>query len=125
MVEDAVIQCEQMRATAHEAAIQTGAKAWEEAARVKQVANAEVEVLRRAAREERAALEKEKAAMEKAHTFQKSKITLNVGGHRFETSLQTLRAVPDSYFASMFSGRYQLQPDAEVGLCRLTPGPGS
>ena len=34
-------------------------------------------------------------------------------GHRFTTSLQTLTAVPDCYFASMFSGRFQLHPDAE------------
>ena len=36
-----------------------------------------------------------------------------VGGHRFTTSLQTLTSVPDTFLASMFSGRFQLSPDAE------------
>jgi len=59
-------------------------------------------------------LEQEKAAMESTHTFQKKKILLNVlGGHRFETSLQTLTSVPDTYFESLFSGRFELTLDAE------------
>jgi hypothetical protein len=58
-------------------------------------------------------LEKEKAAMEKIQTFQKSKILLNVGGHRFETSLHTLTQVPDTYFAAVFSGRFELTPGAD------------
>ena len=49
--------------------------------------------------------------MDKAHESQKSKIQLDVGGHKFTTSRQTLTSVPDSYFASMFSGRFELATD--------------
>ena len=66
-------------------------------------------------RKEREALVQEKAWMEKAHTFQKNKIILNVGGQRFETSRQTLTSVPDTYLASMFSGRFELEPDVDDG----------
>lgn len=61
----------------------------------------------------RAALDEEKLAKVKAHSFQKRRIILNVGGHRFETSLQTLTCIPDSSLASMFTGRDSLAPDAE------------
>ena len=71
-----------------------------------------VEIKRRL-QEDRAALEQEVTSMEKAHTFQTSKILLNVGGHRFETSLQSLTSVPHTYFASLFSGRFELVSDAE------------
>jgi vacuolar-type H+-ATPase subunit H len=57
--------------------------------------------------------EEEKAAMEKAHDFQSNRILLNVGGHRFETSRQTLTSVPNTYLESMFSGRFQPSPDAD------------
>ena len=67
------------------------------------------------AQEERKALEEEKVSMEKAHDFQKNKIILNVGGQRFETSRQTLASVPDTYLASMFSGRFELTPDVADG----------
>ena len=71
--------------------------------------------MRRKVQQDRAALEAEKAAMEEAHTFQNNKICLDVGGHRFETSRQTLTTVPDTYFCSMFSGRFELAPDAVDG----------
>jgi len=58
-------------------------------------------------------LEKERAAMEKIQTFQTSKILLNVGGRRFETSLHTLTQVPGTYFSAMFSGRFELTPSAD------------
>ena len=45
------------------------------------------------------AVEKEKASTERKSSW----IKLNVGGHRFETSLQTLTSVPDTYFSSYFS----------------------
>jgi hypothetical protein len=85
-----------------------------EAAKVMEEANAtkaEVEKKSREVEESRVALEEEKAAMEKAHTFQKSKINLDIGGHNFTTSRQTLTSVPDTYFASLFSGRFELTPD--------------
>ena len=65
--------------------------------------------------EERIALEQERVSMEKTHEFQKNKIILNVGGQRFETSRQTLTSVPDTYLASMFSGRFKLTPDVADG----------
>lgn len=71
----------------------------------------EVEQKSRVVEEERAKLEEEKKAMSKAHGFQKTKVLLNVGGHRFETSRQTLTSVPDTYLSSMFSGRFELTPD--------------
>ena len=41
------------------------------------------------------------------------KVTLNVGGQRFATTVATLRNAPaPSLFAAMFSGRHQLQADA-------------
>ena len=50
---------------------------------------------------------------ENAHAFQSNRIHLNVGGHRFETSRQTLTSVPDTCLESMFSGRHELTPDAD------------
>jgi hypothetical protein len=89
------------------------AQAQTAAAKVKRDAATEVEEMKRKLQEDRAALEQEKAAMERTHTFQKKKILLNVGGHRFETSLQTLTSVPDTYFESLFSGRFELALDVE------------
>ena len=43
------------------------------------------------------------------NTITQEKITLNVGGKYFTTSLQTLTAIKDTYFASMFGGRYPLE----------------
>jgi hypothetical protein len=43
--------------------------------------------------------------------FSKFKLYRYVGGHRFETSRQTLTSVPDTYFASLFSGRFELTLD--------------
>jgi len=68
---------------------------------------------RRDLKRDRAALEDEKTSMEKAHTFQTSKILLDVGGHKFSTSRTTLTSVPDTYLASLFSGRFELTTDAE------------
>jgi len=103
----------QMGVKAREEAAQVGAEAREEAARMTEGAQAGIEELRNEARAARDAVEAEKASMEQAHTFQRNKIALNVGGHRFKTSLQTLTSVPDSYFGSLFSGRFEQHPDAE------------
>jgi len=62
---------------------------------------------------ERAKLDAEKAAMEGKWQFQSSRIQLNVGGKRFETSLGTLCMVPDSMLAAMFSGRHALTADED------------
>jgi len=123
-MEEAMRDCKRMRTQATEEATRTGAKAKEEATQMGAKARDEAKVIMREAREERAALEEEKAAMKKAleeekaameeaHTFQKSRVPLSVGGHRFETSLQTLTAIPDTYLSSLFSGRFDLSPDAE------------
>jgi hypothetical protein len=43
------------------------------------------------------------------HTHQESqqgRVELNIGGYRFETSVQTLRRVPHTFFDAYFSGRY-------------------
>jgi hypothetical protein len=88
-------------AEAHEAAVEAKSDAQR------------VEETRRDVERDRAALEKEKAAMEKAHTFQTSKILLDVGGRKFSTSRTTLTSVPDTYLASLFSGRFALTTDAE------------
>ena len=66
----------------------------EERARVLAEAAKEVEGMKRELVEERAALEAEKASMEKAHAFQSDKIMLDVGGHKFSTSRQTLTSIP-------------------------------
>lgn len=36
-----------------------------------------------------------------------SRVLLSVGGVRFETSLRTLKAVPDSYLARSFNGKWR------------------
>jgi hypothetical protein len=89
------------------------AKIVEDATVVKAAAAGEAAAMRREIQRERAALEEEKAAMEKAHDFQGNKILLDVGGHKFTTSRQTLTAVADTYMESMFSGRFELSPDAD------------
>jgi hypothetical protein len=37
---------------------------------------------------------------------QQGHVELNIGGYRFETSVQTLRRVPHTFFDAYFSGRY-------------------
>eukprot|EP00227_Mantoniella_beaufortii_P006989 CAMPEP_0197614646 /NCGR_PEP_ID=MMETSP1326-20131121/59631_1 /TAXON_ID=1155430 /ORGANISM="Genus nov. species nov., Strain RCC2288" /LENGTH=422 /DNA_ID=CAMNT_0043183521 /DNA_START=245 /DNA_END=1513 /DNA_ORIENTATION=+ len=99
--EEARRECKRLRRAARE-----------EVTQMKGNAAAEAEEIRFDARE---ALEEERAGIEKVHAFARSKIQLDVGGggHRFATSLQTLTSVPDTFLASMFSGRFNLQPDAE------------
>jgi hypothetical protein len=80
---------------------------------VKEDAETEAAEIMRAARAERAALDAEKAAMERTFRFQTSKIQLDVGGCRFTTSLATLTSMPNTYLSAMFSGRFELAPDAE------------
>ena len=89
------------------------AEARKAAAKVMKDAEKQAKEMRRDLDVGRAALERERAAMEEAHTFQTNKVLLNVGGHRFETSRQTLVSVPDTYLASLFSGRFELASDAE------------
>ena len=48
------------------------------------------------------------------HVHFSSTVKLNVGGHTFTTSVQTLKKDPDSMLAAMFSGKFDTKP-AEDG----------
>jgi hypothetical protein len=54
----------------------------------------------------RAELRCEVAAMHKHTEAQEGRVELNIGGYRFETSVQTLRRMPHTFFDAYFSGRY-------------------
>lgn len=87
------------------------------AAKVKEGAATKAADIRRVASAERAALDAEKAAMERTHTFDSNWIVLNVGRGRFETSLQTLTYVPDTFLTAMFSGRDDARINADGTFC--------
>jgi len=63
--------------------------------------------------ETRLRIENEKKRMHEVHQFQSSPVHLNIGGHRFTTSLQTLRRDEDSMLATMFSGRHKLIQESD------------
>jgi N-acetylneuraminic acid mutarotase len=75
------------------------AKGLAEVDKERTMALAEVE----ARREE---LSKEVATMLTHQAKQQGRVELNIGGHRFQTSVQTLRRVPHTFFDAYFSGRY-------------------
>jgi hypothetical protein len=54
----------------------------------------------------RAELGREVATMQKHKEAQEGYVELNIGGYRFETSVQALRRVPHTFFDAYFSGRY-------------------
>jgi N-acetylneuraminic acid mutarotase len=54
----------------------------------------------------RTELGREVAAMHKHTEAQEGRVELNIGGYRFETSVQTLRRVSHTFFDAYFSGRY-------------------
>jgi hypothetical protein len=54
----------------------------------------------------RAELGREIATMHKHKEAQEGRVELNIGGHRFPTSVQTLRRVSHTFFDAYFSGRY-------------------
>jgi hypothetical protein len=54
----------------------------------------------------RADFYREVAAMQMHEEKQDGRVELNIGGYRFETSVQTLRRVPHTFFDAYFSGRY-------------------
>ena len=80
---------------------------------------AEVAAQRAALAEEvaagRAALAEEIAAMQQVERAQDSRVTLNVGGVRYETSIATLRSTPGTMLDAMFSGRHAMDPDDSDG----------
>jgi hypothetical protein len=51
-------------------------------------------------------LGREVATMHKHKEAQEGRVELNIGGHRFQTSVQALRRVPHTFFDAYFSGRY-------------------
>jgi hypothetical protein len=54
----------------------------------------------------RSELQREVTAMQMHQVAHEGHVELNVGGFRFETSVQTLRRVPRTFFDAYFSGRY-------------------
>jgi hypothetical protein len=54
----------------------------------------------------RAELHHEIAAMQMHQAAHEGRVELNIGGFRFETSVQTLRRVPHTFFDAYFSDRY-------------------
>jgi hypothetical protein len=54
----------------------------------------------------RADFEREVAAMHTHREVQEGHVELNIGGYRFETSVRTLRRIPQTFFDAYFSGRY-------------------
>jgi hypothetical protein len=55
---------------------------------------------------ERTELHREMESMQTHQEAQEGRVELNIGGRRFETSVQTLRRVPHTFFDAYFSGRY-------------------
>ena len=47
------------------------------------------------------------------HVHFSSTVKLNVGGHHFATSLQTLTKDPNSMLAAMFSGKFEMKPSED------------
>jgi hypothetical protein len=54
----------------------------------------------------RGELSHEIEVMQTHQVAQVGRVELNIGGYRFETSVQTLRQVPHTFFDAYFSGRY-------------------
>jgi hypothetical protein len=54
----------------------------------------------------RGELVREREAMQTHQEKQEGHVELNIGGYRFQTSVQTLRRVPHTYYDAYFSGRY-------------------
>jgi hypothetical protein len=54
----------------------------------------------------RAELSQEIEVMQMHREMQQGRIGVNIGGYRFETTVQTLRRVPNTFFDAYFSGRY-------------------
>ena len=64
--------------------------------------------------------DREKERMAKLNKFQNGVVNLNIGGHKFTTSLQTLRSDPSSMLGVMFSGRHPIikQDDESIFIDR-------
>eukprot|EP01006_Ploeotia_vitrea_P001847 TRINITY_DN105784_c0_g1_i1.p1 TRINITY_DN105784_c0_g1~~TRINITY_DN105784_c0_g1_i1.p1 ORF type:complete len:629 (-),score=61.91 TRINITY_DN105784_c0_g1_i1:243-2129(-) len=81
---------------------------------VERVLNAKGEKLEEERRQlhlEQQGLQNERDRMQSVHNSQMNKIRVNVGGHKFETSLATLTAERGSMLEAMFSGRFPTEYD--------------
>jgi hypothetical protein len=54
----------------------------------------------------KAELHQEIVTMQTHQEQQQGRVELNIGGYRYQTSVQTLRRVPHTFFDAYFSGRY-------------------
>ena len=54
----------------------------------------------------RGELSREIETMQTHQAKQEGRVELNIGGYRFQTSVQTLRRVPHTFFDAYFNGRY-------------------
>jgi hypothetical protein len=79
-------------------------QARQEVERVLEAARREREAGSREVSRLRAELAAEAAAMQKVHEAQRGRVTLDVGGTLFVTSVATLRSRPGSMLDAMFSG---------------------
>jgi hypothetical protein len=55
---------------------------------------------------QKAELNREIESMQTHSEQQQGHVELNIGGHRYQTSMQTLRRLPHTFFDAYFSGRY-------------------
>lgn len=62
---------------------------------------------------EKKRLEEEMRKIEEINKIAESKIRLNVGGHNFETSIDTVTKDPQSVLGFMFSGRHPIKREAD------------
>jgi hypothetical protein len=61
-------------------------------------------------------LEQEIAAMETHQEQQQGRVELNIGGVYYQTSVQTLRRIPHTFFDAYFSGRYAQEVCADGSI---------
>jgi hypothetical protein len=64
---------------------------------------------------QRSTFEGQKQRMEEMNKRQQTRVKLNIGGIRYETSVATLAKDGTSMLAAMFSGLYPISPDPEDG----------
>lgn len=79
----------------------------------KQATDQDITEQYRRLQEERNSFELEMKRMSDVQEFQSSRIQLDIGGHKYTTSLSTLRKDPNSMLAAMFSGRHNLVTESD------------
>jgi hypothetical protein len=77
---------------------------------------AKVAVERAEFAQERADLLHEIKAIRKHKVQQKGRLVLTIGGYRYETSVETSRCLPQTFFHSYFSGRYAQDVCADCSI---------